>query len=144
MSAERILSLFPKLDASRLALTSPQTPAYNCIAWAAGDQKRWWWPDADGIAYWPQSVQRAVRLIAFQHAFETLGYQITGDDSLEPMLEKVTIFSRGAIPTHAAKQLANGLWSSKVGNLEDISHDLHGIENEAYGTVAFIMSRRRR
>lgn len=30
-------------------LTSPQTPIYNCIAWAYGVIDKWYWPDTSGI-----------------------------------------------------------------------------------------------
>ena len=141
MREQAIRSTFPALDPVDFRLTSPQTPAYNCIAYAAGDHRRWWWPDPDGICYWPPGVQRTVRFQAFQHAFETLGYRLSSDESLVTGREKIAIFANGREPTHAAKQLASGLWSSKLGRLEDISHNLLGVENQEYGELAFIMER---
>ena len=141
MVRKRILKLFPNLDPSVSDETSLPTNRYNCIAYAAGDDRRWWWPDPDGIDYWPEKAQRVVHLAAFQHAFETLGYSLASDEVLEEGYEKVAVFSVGAKPTHAARQLANGLWSSKLGNLEDISHNLNGVENKTYGTIAFFMKR---
>ncbi|MCI0637958.1 MAG: hypothetical protein L0Y72_23715 [Gemmataceae bacterium] len=40
------------------------------------------------------------------------------------------------MPTHAARQLPTGRWSSKLGPSEDIEHDLHALEGEIYGTIA--------
>ncbi len=45
------------------------------------------------------------------------------------------------VPEHAARQLANGRWTSKLGRAEDIEHQLHDLEGEVYGTVALLMKR---
>lgn len=45
------------------------------------------------------------------------------------------------MPTHAARQLHSGAWTSKLGNAEDIEHELHALEGEIYGTVVVIMNR---
>jgi hypothetical protein len=46
-------------------------------------------------------------------------------------------------PTHAARQLDNGRWTSKLGELEDIEHSLRDLEGAAYGTVVQVMKRPR-
>lgn len=136
---------FPALRQSKSYITtSPQTPRYNCIAYAAGDLKRWWWPDQFGRAYWPKGVRRATHLAAFQHAFSTLGYELTADQTLEPGIEKIAIYALNSEPKHAARQLRSGLWSSKLGDWEDISHDLADIQGAEYGHVCLIMARRRK
>src|SRR5207244_363796 len=38
-------ALFPGLRGTSYRITSPPDSAYNCVAWAAGDQASWWWPD---------------------------------------------------------------------------------------------------
>jgi hypothetical protein len=45
MRSPRLESLFPNLRADPYAVTSPASTVYNCIAWAAGDNTRWWEPD---------------------------------------------------------------------------------------------------
>jgi len=45
------------------------------------------------------------------------------------------------VPTHAARQLENGRWTSKLGELEDIEHDLHHLASGAYGAVVQILKR---
>lgn len=142
MSRRGILEAFPNINKSQLELTSPATPKYNGIAYAAGDHQRWWWPDRDGICYWPPSAQRAVRLAAFQQAFETLGYRVTANHEVEAGKQKIAIFCKDSTPTHASKQLSDGAWSSKLGRLEDISHDKEGVEGLSYGTIALIMERK--
>jgi len=47
----RITSWFSGLDHASYQVTSNIDFAYNCIAWAAGDIERFWWPS--GQAYWP-------------------------------------------------------------------------------------------
>jgi hypothetical protein len=143
MRVQHLAQIFPKLDESSLAITSPRTNRYNCVAYAAGDDRRWWWPDPDGISYWPPGAQRRSDLVAFEQAFGTIGYALAADGKLEAGYEKIAIYAVGSKPTHAAKQLPDGKWSSKLGALEDISHQLEGVENNEYGAVAFFMKRKR-
>jgi hypothetical protein len=75
---------FPRLGDEGCAETSPATPRYNCLAWAAGQTDHWWWPDAFGAYYWPEGAPRAETIDGFVFAFETLGYERCGDGILEP------------------------------------------------------------
>jgi hypothetical protein len=45
------------------------------------------------------------------------------------------------VPTHAARLLPSGLWTSKLGEWEDIEHDLLALEGDVYGTVALLLKR---
>lgn len=46
-------------------------------------------------------------------------------------------------PTHVARQLDDGKWTSKLGSNEDIiHHTLDGLEGEKYGQVTTIMTRK--
>jgi hypothetical protein len=141
---ERIEAHFPGLWTSPFRVTSPAARDYNCIAWAAGDTARWWWPDpdpADAAAFWPPGAPREETVDAFVAAFATLGYAPGSGDELEPGFEKVALFASGAAPTHAARQLPSGRWTSKLGLREDIEHDLHAVSGEAYGQVVMILRR---
>lgn len=132
---------FPELQHTQWQPTSPSTPVYNCIAWAAGDINRFWWPNK---GYWPEGVQRQTTLAAFQEAFGQLGYQVCGNGNLEPGIEKIVIYANVAgTPTHAARQLANGMWTSKLGSNIDISHVVDGLSGGSYGTPAVYMCRPR-
>src|SRR5574341_507019 len=107
-------SIFPNLKDTRYRIISPRTPRYNCIAFAAGRDDRWWWPGPN--SYWPPNIPREETLAAFISAFETLGYLPSGDGSLEEKLEKVAIYAnQNGTPTHMARQLATGIWISKCG-----------------------------
>jgi len=119
---DQLRGLFPNLS-GKAKVTSPQTPKYNCIAYAAGDTERWWWPESL-LAYWPSGCLNTVSLLAFQMAFETLGYTLCASADFDPTVEKIALFQKDHKPTHAAKLIADGIWSSKLGKSFDISHDL--------------------
>jgi hypothetical protein len=142
MSA-RLQAAFPGLRTTPYRVTSPAEPAYNCIAWAAGATTDWWWPIDDvRKSFWPSGVPRETTLDAFTAAFRSLGYIAGADDGLEPGFEKVALFAdRAAVPTHAARQLPNGRWTSKLGQAEDIEHGLRALEGDIYGSVVAIFRR---
>mgnify|MGYP001606823710 CR=1 FL=1 len=126
---------------------SPETPAYNCIAWAAEEDFRWWWPDPIGTHYWPEGVKREETLDAFIELFRIRGYEVTESSVLEPGYVKIAIFCDSQNkPTHAARQASSGLWTSKLGSSYDVEHDLHDpnicAAPCAYGRVAVVMRRR--
>ncbi|HQU45236.1 MAG TPA: hypothetical protein PK867_20645 [Pirellulales bacterium] len=135
--------LFPRLRGTQYQVTAPPDPTYNCLAWAAGVSDAWWWPSGDPAqVYWPSGVAREETLEALEAAFATLGYVVCDDEANEPGCEKVAFFATAAgVPTHAARQLANGRWTSKLGQLERIEHALHHLEGDAYGAVALVMKR---
>jgi hypothetical protein len=146
MTYEQWLTLmrvpFPKLNAANSRPTSPVDEGYNCIAWAAEDSERWWWPDPQEQNYWPPSAPRVEAVPAFVEAYASLGYVHTTDGSLESGKQKIAIFvdAQGK-PRHAARQLKDGWWTSKLGQEIDIEHELSAIEGPEYGTVAVVVAR---
>jgi hypothetical protein len=108
---------------SGCTVTSLETTEYNCIAWAAEENDRVWWPDSLNIGYWPDGVAREETLDAFIAAYATLEYEPCADGVLEPGFQKIVIYSHSGKPTHAARQLPSGLWTSKLGRWFDIEHD---------------------
>jgi len=141
-----IEQLFPLLLRDGFEITSPSEPAYNCVAWAAGDTRRWWWPAERAFSYWPDGVLREESITSFIEAFATLGYEVADAGDLEPEFEKVTIFaSNDGVPTHVARQLPDGTWTSKLGSMEDIAHaDVNSVSGSAYGSVMMFLRRRRK
>lgn len=136
---------FPNLHNGNHVVMSPETVSYNCIAWAAGDTERWWSPDRFGLYYWPHGVPREETLHAFQEVYHQLGYTDCENANFEEGFEKIALFANDyGIPTHAALQLANGRWTSKCGELEDIEHDLMAISSGSYGTPVCYLKRVRR
>ena len=130
---------FPRLAISGFQLNSPFDSTYNCIAFAAGDFTRWWWPDP--IYYWPTESPRSETVQSFQHAFSTLGYFECNDGTRESDYEKIAIFTLRGVPTHAARMLHDGKWASKLGVSQDIIHAEDGVNSNRYGEVACFMKR---
>jgi len=137
--------LFPALKRVGFTVTSPRDSRYNCVAWAAGDVTRWWWPAESPFTYWPPGVGREESVPNFIQAFATLGYVLGASGDLEPDYEKVAIFaSSDGTPTHMARQLGDGSWTSKLGGLEDITHsEVSGLEGADYGNVVVFLKRDR-
>jgi hypothetical protein len=144
MSRQQIERAFPTLLHSRYRITSPPEKDYNCIAWAAGDMSAWWEPDPLYICYWPDNIPRVYTVEAYVEAFETLGFTQCQGTGHEDGFEKVAIYiSSDGKPAHAARQLGSGLWTSKLGNSEDIEHGgLSALEGQIYGTATVILKRR--
>jgi hypothetical protein len=145
---EDLPSEFENLLPGTFEITSEWSGVYNCIAFAANDTHRKWWPvplaDARKDRYWPEGAPRTEKLRSFVRAFEIEGgYQPCDSVELENGVEKIAIFMRGPKPTHMARQLPNGKWASKLGDKEDIHHNsLHEVEGRIYGTVARILCRK--
>jgi hypothetical protein len=133
--------LFPNLAAEGFTTTSAASRRYNCIAWAAGRADAWWWPDPQFVCYWPDAAPRRETLDAFVAAFETLRYQRCSEADADDGFEKIAIYQSGGLPTHAARQLPDGAWTSKLGRNIDITHTLRGLEGPEYGQVAIFMRR---
>ncbi|MBO1347553.1 MAG: hypothetical protein EBE86_009225 [Hormoscilla sp. GUM202] len=108
----------------------------------AGDRERWWQPTPSDEFYWVEGVPRSETLSAYIQAYQTLGYTSCESEVLEIGYEKIALYvdDRG-VPVHAAKQLPNVKWSSKLGWLEDIEHELEGLIGERYGKVGQILKR---
>ncbi len=133
---------YPNLIPTDYEITSIDTIDYNCVAWAAEDTQRWWWPDSMFESYWPNNVPREETLLAFIQAFQTLGYMICENSDLEENYQKIAIYTLNNKPTHVARQLFTGKWTSKLGQDEDIEHDnLEGLEGKRYGEVTLVMKR---
>ncbi|MBI5685970.1 MAG: hypothetical protein HZC54_12935 [Verrucomicrobia bacterium] len=132
---------FPGLASTDHAITSPVDAKYNCIAWAAGDDSRWWEPDPMGICYWPPSAARQYTLDAYQQAFESRGYRKPDDEASEQGLDKVAIYAKGTEPKHACRQIDTSMWTSKLGRGVDMRHELHALAGDIYGTVARLLIR---
>lgn len=129
----------------------PLREKYNCIALAAGEIDKWWWPSKrfESSYYWPAHLPREEfpeeTLRNFISAFGTKGYKVCSTARLERGVEKIAIYA-GPLgnPTHAARQLASGVWLSKCGDLEDIEHkSLASLGGKAYGKAVAFLKRKR-
>jgi hypothetical protein len=106
-------------------LTSDENPKYNCVAWVLGIDKEWWWP-AKGYR-WLNSIPLEPTLTNFISFFE---------------FEKVAIYCKDGYVEHVSKQKENGKWTSKLGQLDDITHDTcEQLEGYLYGNVVQYLKR---
>lgn len=143
MSSE-LEDYFPNLAQTGYEVTSPRTYDYNCFAWAVEEDDRWWSPVSKEDYYWPEGAPTDLTLDSIIQTFGMLGFQPCERADLEPGFQKIAIFvDANGEPTHATRQLPNGKWTSKLGDWEDISHELKGIEGEKYGNVYKILRRSR-
>lgn len=133
---------FPNSKNEPFIKTSEVTPLYNYIAWAADDCFKWYEPDPFGIYYWPPNIPREYTIGAYIKVYESLGYIRCTNGNLKSGEQKIAIFAKDNFPTHAAKQLQDGSWSSKLGKNIDVSHTLNAIEHGHYGLVVQFLVRK--
>ena len=137
---DHVYRAFPRLRSSPWELTSPVTPDYNCVAWAAEDATRWWWP-AESY-FWPSAAPREASLDGFVTAFVSMGFELAeGEDAENLGYEVIAIFANEFGPTHVARRLSNDSWTSKLGQSYDITHELSALEGAVYGSVRQLMRR---
>jgi hypothetical protein len=121
---------FPNINSSNTVVVNERVPTYNCIAWSLGIGG-WKWPQPDNIQ-------------GFIDLFYIWGFVKCDNGELEPGIEKICLYCYHDEPKHAARQLTNGLWSSKLGSEELIVHDgLFVVEGEFYGYPTLFFSKSR-
>lgn len=117
--------------------TSPPTDEYNCIAWAVGDNTKWW---SHNVGYeWP--VQRTPLVAGLVALFKSLGFEKCDTPNLEIGFVKVALYEKKDCWTHAARQLESGKWTCKLGPDEDIEHDTAEALCPFYGSIHCFMKR---
>lgn len=127
----KLESGFPNLKNTQYCVKSNKDNRYNCFAWALGYNNR---SLPEDISY-----ENAFDLDVYILLFKKHNFQPCSSDNLEEGFEKVAIYAKDNIPTHAARQLPSGLWSSKLGKDIDIEHMLNGLEDSEYGKVCIIL-----
>lgn len=145
---QTILSYFPLLKNDKgYVITSPCTRDYNCIAWAIGRKDIWYWPPLGQIPendeYWPAGVPDDDSVDVFVSAMQKEGYMLCEDSYQETGYNKIVLYSKDGKCTHAARQLQNGMWTSKLGPLYDIQHSTpYSLEGNIYGKVKYILKKK--
>lgn len=135
-----LVAIFPNL-ARGFSRTSLPTIDYNCLGWALGDDKNWWEPDKDGWLHWPATLKRTYDIASYISACRLHNYQQCADGAAEVGFDKICMYTLGGKFTHIAKQLPNGRWSSKLGELDDIAHDLNAFDGTHYGNPTYFFKR---
>lgn len=142
--ATTALRLIRSLDGSTWSPKSPRNPAYNCFAWAARESNFWVEPPGTAPwACWPNDLPEWDTVENYVRAYSRLDFEECEDGSLEPDMEKIAIFADAdGAPTHAARQLPSGRWTSKFGKGIDFEHDLETLNGDpAVGTIVRYMRR---
>ena len=140
MEPQEIEDILPGLMASGFQVTSPESKTYNCVAWAAGYDNDWW--SYLPVYYWPEWAPRSPEAKALVQVFVGLGYAVCDSDAREPGYDKVALYALDGEWQHAARQLEDGQWTSKLGPFEDITHPSpEDVTGGAFGSVHCIMRR---
>lgn len=137
---------FPRLHASGdYEQRSPPDDRYNCIAFAAGETDRWWWPGRRSGVYWPPSAPFQKTVLAFVDAYASIGFEECDDGEFEEEYDKVVLYAKNGLPTHAARQEhSSRMWLSKLGSSFDIAHtSVDEIGGDEYGEPVQYLRRRR-
>ena len=111
---------FPNLANEGLDIVDEPSPWYNCIAYATGDTSKWWWPD--GINYSPPWATPTTNMESLLEAFAGQGYERCDDNNVEANHHKVALYEEQGQMRHAAAQMPNGRWRSKMGRGPVIEH----------------------
>ena len=124
---------------------SPINPAYNCVAFAAGDTGHFWSPTAMDGCSWPADAPADDTVDGVMAALACVGFVKCTDATFEDGHEKVALFAAEDRPTHAARQDTDSeVWLSKLGKEYDIAHaNLNDVGGEEYGEPVKYMRRER-
>jgi hypothetical protein len=127
---------FPNLKSTGYARTS-EPEDYNCIAFAVGDKKKWWWPSGSEDEYWPLPIPDEISQQSFAEAFATAGFVPCENGDPDAGSYKIALYGFGIKDIQHAARLEAGAnkWKSKLGAHEDIEHTLEGLEGPCYGKV---------
>jgi len=129
---------FPNSLTEPFVATSPKDFKYNCIGWACGTKTRMW-PNMYSY-YWPPGIPTIEDVNSFIELFQSKGYEVCDNGDLEKGYLKVAIYAyHDGKPSHAARQLENGKWTSKLGVHQDVSHSIFSMSDGDYGNVVHYM-----
>jgi hypothetical protein len=132
---------FPRLG-EEFEVMGPASASYNCIGWSVGNTRAW---------VWPTPSDQSPTLYDFDSLYGSYGFRRVNalDFKRAPSTDKVVLYamrkSDGSIAlTHAALQLRDGSWASKLGSLPLIRH-LHpnDVAGPSYGVpyVTYVRAR---
>ena len=73
LTVEELQEEYPGLMAGEFQITSEETPAYNCVAYALGETRTPWWPYNSPPYYWPSNAPFEETVEAFVQVFQQRG-----------------------------------------------------------------------
>ena len=132
---------FPNLAREEFEFIDLASSQYNCIAYAVGDISQPWSDDPGD--YWPPEVARNPTVQGLENLFRWLGYQKCRSPRQEVGYQKVALYGSKGLWEHAALQMPNGRWRSKLGIGTLIEHETpRGLAGKTYGRPQVYMRRR--
>lgn len=146
MTPDEIRQYWPNLNLKRFHFTSIRTPAYNCLAWAIGDDVTWM-----DMYYFKEVYNLEIKNLDHSvHGYaeclkKYYRFEICNNGDIERGKEKIVLYENNEKDfAHIARQLPNGNWTSKMGRLEDIEHySVEALSGEFYGKPVLYMQRER-
>ena len=141
--ADILAQAFPRLTSEGFEIVGQPSGRYNCIAYAAGDASEWWGVEEEDY-YWPDYATRSDSIESLVEVFAGLGFRQCQDSSLESGYEKVALYEERGMWMHAALQIPNGHWRSKMGGGPIIEHlSPESLSDGMYGSASVYMRRQR-
>ena len=135
-----LIEAFPNLSGENFEILTQPSRRYNCIAYAAGDTTQWWWPD--GISYWPPWATADNKIESLKEMFAGLQYEQCEGSNAESGYQKVALYEIQGKFEHAAVQMPNGRWRSKMGKGPLIEHlTPESLSGGIYGEATVYMRR---
>jgi hypothetical protein len=135
LERQQVEAACPRLKQTQYDILRTSAKTYNCIGWALGTSTDWVWPGTS--------------VADFDHLTAAFGYHRiqTLDFRLDMGLKKIVLYGKWVDgkwePTHMARQMPDGTWTSKLGKLPLIRHlrpsDLNGT---SYGKPIAVYVRR--
>lgn len=128
-------SAFPNLE-SAYTIIGHATKDYNCIAWSLAITTKWVWP---GVG------QGDFDSLDGQYGYKRMSKL---DYSLQAGVEKIVLYGKkvnGKIEmTHQARQMKDGTWTSKLGEMALIKHaSPDSVSGPDYGQPVAVYYRKR-
>ena len=138
--AQALIAAFPNLSNEEFEIVEQPSEDYNCIAYAADDVSQPW--DYNANHYWPPWATRDSRIESLREVFSGLGYEQCDNADLEDGYLKVALYESQGESKHAAAQMPNGAWRSKMGEGPLIEHrSPESLSGGIYGEVYCLMRR---
>ncbi len=127
MSLEDLEQDWPRLQNGagyRDGEVSDANEAYNCFAWAIGRNDIRFDSSDEPCSYWPRGIEPSPYVESYVEVYSSEGFEVCDNPSLEEGCVKIALYEDrySGEAVHAARQLSNGCWTSKMGFIEDISH----------------------
>jgi len=142
MTVGERLHIFPNLIDDSFELTSEDTVEYNCAAWVVGWKKK----IIDSYSYWwPEDIKRTHTVDSYAEVYKKyFGFDFCNNGDYEIGFDKIVLFADDDnMFKHAALRINEKLWTSKMGDYEDIEHgNLKSVSDGDYGKPVIFMKRK--